>query len=138
MLRVLSLNLNYRVAKHGEWALRRDLIVDAARRSDADVLALQAVERAGGMDRYLGAAAAGSRRLHLRSRSADAAHRLRAGERGVAKPRAGDRMHRGAAARGGALVRSSRIARDARCKRRWIALTRRWSCARTSIRARLS
>lgn len=48
MLRLMTLNINYRAAKHGAWDQRRALVVDAIRNADADVVALQAVERAGG------------------------------------------------------------------------------------------
>lgn len=48
MLRVATLNLNYRLAKHGAWDARRRLIVDAIQRTQADVVALQAVEGADG------------------------------------------------------------------------------------------
>lgn len=48
MLRFMSLNLNYRVPKHGKWKARRTLIADAVRQADVDVVALQAVERVDG------------------------------------------------------------------------------------------
>jgi endonuclease/exonuclease/phosphatase family metal-dependent hydrolase len=48
MLRVATLNLNYRMTKHGAWDARRTLIVDAIQRAQADVVALQAVEGANG------------------------------------------------------------------------------------------
>jgi endonuclease/exonuclease/phosphatase family metal-dependent hydrolase len=48
MLRLMTLNLNYRASKHGAWSERRALIVEAIRRVDADVVALQAVERSNG------------------------------------------------------------------------------------------
>lgn len=44
MLSILTLNINYRIAKHGTWAERRTLIAAAARERQADVMALQAVE----------------------------------------------------------------------------------------------
>lgn len=44
MLRIMSLNLNYRVAKHGAWSDRRTLIAQTARSRQVDVMALQAVE----------------------------------------------------------------------------------------------
>ena len=44
MLRILTLNINYRVDKHGAWNQRRLLIAEAAERARADILALQAVE----------------------------------------------------------------------------------------------
>lgn len=44
MLRVLTLNINYRIDSHGPWSRRRVLIAEAAARAAADVLALQAVE----------------------------------------------------------------------------------------------
>lgn len=44
----MSLNLNYRVAKHGAWADRLARIAQAARERQVDVMALQAVEGAGG------------------------------------------------------------------------------------------
>ena len=47
MFRVLTLNLNYHVDKHGPWGDRRALIVKAARDHDVDVMVLQAVEGAG-------------------------------------------------------------------------------------------
>src|SRR5438477_2280642 len=50
MLRLMTLNLNYRIAKHGPWEARRALIADAVRHSAADVIALQAVERVGASD----------------------------------------------------------------------------------------
>src|SRR5687768_435383 len=48
MLRLMSLNLNYRAAKHGPWSRRRALIAEAIQRAQADVVALQAVERRNG------------------------------------------------------------------------------------------
>src|SRR5881394_820174 len=50
MFRLLSLNLNYRAVKHGPWNARRALIAAAVSEADADVAALQAVERADGSD----------------------------------------------------------------------------------------
>ncbi|HEX7045174.1 MAG TPA: endonuclease/exonuclease/phosphatase family protein [Burkholderiales bacterium] len=47
MLRLLSLNLNYRVAKHGTWAERCARIVETVERHGVDVMALQAVEGEG-------------------------------------------------------------------------------------------
>src|SRR5690606_31781735 len=47
MLRLLSLNLNYRVAKHGTWAERCARIVETVERHAVDVMALQAVEGEG-------------------------------------------------------------------------------------------
>lgn len=44
MLRVSTLNLNYRMTKHGAWEARRAAIVDAIQRKQTDVIALQAVE----------------------------------------------------------------------------------------------
>jgi len=44
MLRLMSLNLNYRIAKHGAWAERRARIAEAVERHAVDVMALQAVE----------------------------------------------------------------------------------------------
>lgn len=45
MLRVMTLNLNYYVDQHGAWDDRRTAIVDAVRKADPDILALQAVRR---------------------------------------------------------------------------------------------
>lgn len=50
MLRILTLNINYRVARHGPWDQRRVLIAETAERVQADILALQAVE--GGSGRH--------------------------------------------------------------------------------------
>lgn len=50
MLRIASLNLNYRVAKHGTWTDRRALIVSCARQRSVDVMALQAVEGVAGQN----------------------------------------------------------------------------------------
>lgn len=50
MLRILTLNINYRVAKHGAWDQRRVLVAEAAGRAQVDILALQAVE--GGSGRH--------------------------------------------------------------------------------------
>lgn len=44
MLRVSTLNLNYRMTKHGTWEARRAAIVEAIQRKQTDVVALQAVE----------------------------------------------------------------------------------------------
>lgn len=44
MLRILTLNINYRVDKHGAWDRRRALIAETATRARADILVLQAVE----------------------------------------------------------------------------------------------
>jgi endonuclease/exonuclease/phosphatase family metal-dependent hydrolase len=45
MLKVMTLNLNYDIARHGPWPARRDLIAAAIGAADADVVALQAVRR---------------------------------------------------------------------------------------------
>jgi len=50
MLRVATLNLNYRNPKHGAWKARRALIVETLQRAQADVVALQAVEDADASD----------------------------------------------------------------------------------------
>lgn len=50
MLRVATLNLNYRNPKHGAWDARRALIVEILQRAQPDVMALQAVEEADGID----------------------------------------------------------------------------------------
>lgn len=50
MLRIATLNLNYRITKHGAWEARRALIVETLQRAQADVIALQAVEEADGSD----------------------------------------------------------------------------------------
>jgi endonuclease/exonuclease/phosphatase family metal-dependent hydrolase len=47
MLRIMTLNLNYMVDKHGPWRERRDLITRAIRESSADIVILQAVKRPG-------------------------------------------------------------------------------------------
>lgn len=47
-MRLLTLNLNYRVAKHGAWDARRARVVEMARAAAPDVIALQAVEDADG------------------------------------------------------------------------------------------
>lgn len=44
MLRIATLNLNYRMTKHGAWEARRAAIVETIQREHADVVALQAVE----------------------------------------------------------------------------------------------
>lgn len=44
MLRLMTLNLNYRVAKHGPWEARRALIAETIKRAQADLVVLQAVE----------------------------------------------------------------------------------------------
>ena len=43
MFRVLTLNLNYRVERHGPWSARRELILTEIRRTQPHVIALQAV-----------------------------------------------------------------------------------------------
>lgn len=45
MFRVLTLNLNYRVERHGPWSARRELILAEIRRTQPHVIALQAVEQ---------------------------------------------------------------------------------------------
>jgi endonuclease/exonuclease/phosphatase family metal-dependent hydrolase len=45
MLKIVTLNMNYDISKHGPWEQRRLLIRDAILMSDADVVALQAVRR---------------------------------------------------------------------------------------------
>lgn len=51
MTRLLTLNINFDVAKHGSWDARRRCIADAAARLKPDVMALQAVRRrANGLD----------------------------------------------------------------------------------------
>ncbi|MFL6621497.1 MAG: endonuclease/exonuclease/phosphatase family protein [Sulfurifustis sp.] len=57
-MRLLTLNLNYRVAKHGAWEARRARIVETARAAAPDVLALQAVEDADGCSQATELAAA--------------------------------------------------------------------------------
>ena len=52
MLKVMTLNLNYYETKHGTWEERRDLIVQAIRGAQPDILALQAVRQ--DPDRYDG------------------------------------------------------------------------------------
>lgn len=47
MLRIMTLNLNYMVDKHGPWPARRESINRAVKESSADVVALQAVKRPG-------------------------------------------------------------------------------------------
>lgn len=44
MFRIATLNLNYRMTKHGAWEARRAAIVETLQRARADVVALQAVE----------------------------------------------------------------------------------------------
>lgn len=46
MFRVLTLNLNYRADRHGQWTERRQRIVDAIGRTRPHVIALQAVAQA--------------------------------------------------------------------------------------------
>jgi endonuclease/exonuclease/phosphatase family metal-dependent hydrolase len=43
MITVDTLNINYYVDKHGSWDLRKDLICQALERTNADIIALQAV-----------------------------------------------------------------------------------------------
>jgi endonuclease/exonuclease/phosphatase family metal-dependent hydrolase len=45
MLKVMTLNMNYDIARHGPWPDRRALIAAAIQAADADVVALQAVRR---------------------------------------------------------------------------------------------
>lgn len=45
MFRVLTLNLNYRVERHGPWPARRERILAEIRRTQPHVIALQAVEQ---------------------------------------------------------------------------------------------
>ncbi len=45
MLNVMTLNLNYNVAKHGPWPARREIILAAIEAAQPDMLALQAVEQ---------------------------------------------------------------------------------------------
>ncbi len=44
MLKVMTLNINYYIAKHGAWLNRRDLIRQAIQDAEPDIVALQAVE----------------------------------------------------------------------------------------------
>jgi endonuclease/exonuclease/phosphatase family metal-dependent hydrolase len=44
MLKVMTLNINYYIAKHGAWLTRRDLIRQAIQEAEPDIIALQAVE----------------------------------------------------------------------------------------------
>jgi endonuclease/exonuclease/phosphatase family metal-dependent hydrolase len=44
MLKVMTLNINYYIAKHGAWLTRRDLIRQAIQDAGPDIIALQAVE----------------------------------------------------------------------------------------------
>lgn len=50
MFRVMTLNLNYEVARHGPWPERRALVVLEIRRWQPDLVALQAVRQAPGGD----------------------------------------------------------------------------------------
>lgn len=45
MLRVMTLNLNYYVDKHGDWPTRCELIVDRIQDANPDIIAFQAVRR---------------------------------------------------------------------------------------------
>jgi endonuclease/exonuclease/phosphatase family metal-dependent hydrolase len=60
--RILTLNLNYYVEKHGPWPERKELILNAVREARPDVVALQAVARypaqAGGQSQVAQLAAA--------------------------------------------------------------------------------
>jgi endonuclease/exonuclease/phosphatase family metal-dependent hydrolase len=46
MLKILTLNIGYHSDKHGLWEKRRELIAQTIKRGGADIVALQAVERA--------------------------------------------------------------------------------------------
>lgn len=54
MLKIMTMNINYYVGKHGVWPRRRELICQAIRSAQPDIIALQAVESnpeiAGGAD----------------------------------------------------------------------------------------
>ncbi|MBD0270276.1 MAG: endonuclease/exonuclease/phosphatase family protein, partial [Cyanobacteria bacterium Co-bin8] len=43
MLRILTMNLNYYGTQHGPWAVRRQIITDAIRQTQPDIMAFQAV-----------------------------------------------------------------------------------------------
>lgn len=45
MLSILTLNINYYVDKHGPWSVRKELIREAIQKTDADIVALQAVRQ---------------------------------------------------------------------------------------------
>ncbi|HYF71127.1 MAG TPA: endonuclease/exonuclease/phosphatase family protein [Ohtaekwangia sp.] len=61
MLRIITLNLNYYVEKHGAWEMRKELILTELEKSDPDIIAFQAVARHpilyGGKDQALQIAA---------------------------------------------------------------------------------
>jgi endonuclease/exonuclease/phosphatase family metal-dependent hydrolase len=45
MVRFMTLNINYYMDKHGPWSERRELILEAVRINNPDILALQAVKK---------------------------------------------------------------------------------------------
>lgn len=45
MLRIVTLNLNYYVEKHGPWEARKNLIVEQLKKADPHIVALQAVAK---------------------------------------------------------------------------------------------
>ena len=45
MLRIMSLNVNYYVDRHGPWSARRELIAETIRSTRPDIIALQAVRK---------------------------------------------------------------------------------------------
>jgi endonuclease/exonuclease/phosphatase family metal-dependent hydrolase len=63
MLRVLTLNINYYVEKHGPWSVRKNLIRTALQSSEADIIALQAVAKDPGVEEGLDQATQLSRLL---------------------------------------------------------------------------
>lgn len=47
-MRVMTLNLNYEVDRHGAWPARRELVSEVIREAEPDILAFQAVRRGAG------------------------------------------------------------------------------------------
>jgi endonuclease/exonuclease/phosphatase family metal-dependent hydrolase len=50
MLKIMTLNLNYTVSKHGPWNLRKELIKEVIREASPDIIAFQAVSKDPGFE----------------------------------------------------------------------------------------